>query len=421
MEEPYLSVAEAVAIITAHLQPIAEAVWRPLSQLVGGTLARPVSALRPLPPFDRAAMDGYALRSQDLPGRLKVVGTARAGGRVPFRVGPGEAARILTGAPLPPGADTVVEQEAVVRESEWVVLERAYPPGRNIMVQGSEAPAGAVVLEAGQRLTPLEVGLLAGLGVSGAWVVRPPRVLLAVNGDEAVMPGQPLRPGQIWDSNGPLLSAWLSALGAEVTGPVPLRDQPTAVRRFFLRTDLRPFDLIVTTGGVSVGDRDYIIQFLKASAELWFWRLDMHPGKAMAAASVAGKPVLALSGNPGAALMGWHLVVVPTLAYLMGGDWQPRQLLGRLARPYPKPTRETRYLRVQLSSDQEGRLWVDWGLGQGSDVISSWAFTDGLAVIPRRSPPLPREHPVEVWLLPQLGRGTYAWWGRALDKNFDLR
>lgn len=418
MEAPYLSVADAVATITAHLQPIAEAVWRPLSQLAGATLARPVSAVRPLPPFDRAAMDGYALRSQDLPGRLRVVGTARAGGRVPFRVGAGEAARILTGAPLPPGADTVVEQEAVARESEWVVLDRAYPPGRNIMVRGGEAAAGAVVLEAGQRLTPLEVGLLAGLGVSGAWVVRPPRVLLAVSGDEAVMPGQPLRPGQIWDSNGPLLCAWLKALGAEVAGPVPLRDQPTAVRRFFRHNDLGPFDLIVTTGGVSVGDRDYIIQFLKASAELWFWRLDMHPGKAMAAAGVAGKPVLALSGNPGAALMGWHLVVVPVLAHLMGGTWQPRRLVGQLASPYPKPTRETRYLRAQLTSDAEGRLWVDWELDQGSDVLSSWALADGLAVIPRHSPPLPREHPVEVWLLPHLGRANYAWWGRGSGQKF---
>ncbi|MBX5466209.1 MAG: molybdopterin molybdotransferase MoeA [Firmicutes bacterium] len=406
---PYLTVPEAWAVFAQRVKPLTEVEWQALAGLPGRTLALPVTARSALPRFDRAAMDGYAVRAQDLPGRLAVIATGAAG-EPPATVGPGQAARVLTGAPLPVGADTVVEQEQVTVEDSavgrFVTVAQAYGPGRNIARRGGEVAPGTTVLEAGQRLTAVDVGLLAGIGELGAWVVRRPQVLLAVTGDEVVPSGlSGIGRAQIFDSNGPLLRALLEQAGAVPIGPFYVPDRPRALAHLFNQARRIPVDLVLTTGGVSVGDRDWMVHVVERMGEVWFWRLDMHPGKAVAAGAVGGRPVLALSGNPAAALMGFTLLAVPLLARLQGGQARPHSVWGRLRHPFPKPTRETRYLRVRIESDPGG-LWFDWSLDQSSDVLRSWSAADALAIVPRGSGPLPAETPLEAWLLPKgLGRG----------------
>ncbi|CAB1129901.1 Molybdopterin molybdenumtransferase [Candidatus Hydrogenisulfobacillus filiaventi] len=382
----------------------------PLDAALGRTLAAAVAATRPQPPFNRAMMDGYALLAARTPGRFPVRSLAAAGGRSPA-VPPGSAARILTGAPLPAGTDTVVEQEAVTLEAgnpPVAVVARAVAPGRNVGRRGQEWEPGDLLLAPGQRLGPLEVGLLAALGRDPVVVAGRPRVALVVTGDELAPPGRDPGPEGIWDANTPLFSALVRRYGGEVGCTIRVRDDPAAVEQALETARAARPHLILTTGGVSVGDRDYVIARLRAAGRLLFWRLDLHPGKAVAGAVWGDTPVLALSGSPGAALMGWFLVGAPLLVGLQGGRLPQRTGEARLRAPFPKPTRETRYLRVRLQAGPAG-LEADAALPQGSDLLTAYRQLDAFAVIPAGSPPLPAGTPVRIHYVPGLGREALTW------------
>ncbi|NMP21973.1 gephyrin-like molybdotransferase Glp [Sulfobacillus harzensis] len=395
----YISVDEARALLLARISTALRRTDTPLNEALGRVLADDIQAPSDWPPFSRAAMDGYAFRSANTPGTFQVVGTLYAGAVWTKPLMPGEALRIMTGAPIPEGADTVLEQERVTEGPVIAVLNQVRP-GRNIMVRGHEYRLGDPVIPAGTRLGPLDVGQLAALGIDRVPTVLPPRVTVLSTGDEvASTTVRPLKPGQIYDANGALLAA----LYAETFGcRVRRLHVPDQKRRLIaaLEKVAPASDLIITTGGVSVGAHDYIPTLMEDRYQRLFWRVDMHPGKAAAAALVHDGTIwLGLSGNPGAMLTEWYLLVAPITAQIAGWSWPERRVRGRLARPYSKPTRETRYLKAHFRRDPEG-LWFDLIDNQSSDAIRSFRDADGLVIVPHESPALPAETELEALVLP---------------------
>lgn len=405
--EPF-PVNEGVRMLCAATPPLTRVERLPLSSLAGRTLAEPVIAPIDVPPFSKAAMDGFGIRGVDSPGVFNVVGSLGAGDVWNGRVGPKEAVRILTGAPIPAGVDTVVEQERVeVLSGQTVRIGSGFARGRNIAPRGGEMSRGRILLEPGTRIHPYHIGLLAGVGLDAAAVFRRPRILLAVTGSEMAPAGTPLSGGRIYDTNGPLLEALAIAAGAELTRAPVIPDR-LADHAAFWQQDFGHYDLILTTGGVSVGDRDYVVQTLKDYARLLFWRLDMHPGKSVAAAKIADKTVVALSGNPGAAVASWLLVVLPLLAHMHHARLVQSPVAGMLTVPFPKPTRETRYLRARFV-EETGVIRFDWNLSQDSDRLTSYLEADGLVMIPRGSKPVGTEELLTGMRMPSMGGRDVHW------------
>lgn len=404
----YLTRDEALTRLRSCTPPLSEVEAVALSQSLGRTLAKTIAARYAVPPFDRAAMDGYAVRAAETPGRFRLAGTVAAGDTwTGAGLQPGQAVRILTGAPLPVGADCVVEQEQVAREHDAIVIARQARPGRNIAGAGTEWAAGQPVLRPGQYLGPLELGVAASAGRDVLTVFRKPRVLLIVTGSEIVPPGQPLGPGQIYNVNRFLLEGWLAKCGAEVTVAPPVPDTPAHIRQA-LDQDLDRFDLVITTGGVSVGDRDFVIEHLKGAGDLLFWRVDMHPGKSIAASRHGGTTILALSGNPGAALTSWFLLGAPLIAHLNHGVLPISEVPGYLLEPFPKPTRETRYVRTRFVYTADG-VGFDTSLTQSSDTIRAYSDTDGFMIIPQGSPALPAGARLTALRIAGLGPQRLTW------------
>ncbi len=385
----YTSISTALEQLFQVTPPIDEFERVPLEQCLHRTLGEPISTTHPVPSFDRAAMDGYALRAQDTPGNLRLIGTVSAGDAVYVACGAGQAVRILTGAPIPQGADAVIEQERVLVQNGEVIVDRPISPSRNVSPRGSEFSANITVLRRGTRIGPVEIGLLAALGRDRVVVVRKPHILLITTGSELMLPGEPLGPSQIYDANRFLFTAWLQLAGAEVT-VLPIVPDVTGQFIAVLRQALlhQPrFDLVISTGGVSVGDKDDVIHSLSKESQLLFWRLDMHPGKSIAAGVLDTVPILALSGNPGAAMTSWLMLGVPLLAHLQYGRARQEALTGRLCEGFPKKTRETRFLRSRVISTPTGNEF-DLHLAQQSDLISSYAQADAFAIIPHDSDPI---------------------------------
>lgn len=401
----YLPVEDAIARITQCLTPLHAMEPIPILNAEGRTLAKAVYSPIPIPPFTRSAMDGYALQSHLTPGTFHVSHDIAAGESLPAILNPGQAARILTGAPLPQGADTVIEQEQIVRQYNEITVVRPFPPERNITFKGTERTQGTIVSYPGQYLDPLYVGLFASLGLTEVFAYQRPRALLLTTGDELTVPGTPLKDGHIYNSNHFLFTALLEAAGFDVTAHHVGDDIETIAHVF--DGDLSQYSLVLSTGGVSVGDRDFVIAHLK-HRNLLFWRTDMHPGKSIAAACLNHVPVIALSGNPGAALISWYVLVLPVIARLYQAELPIQKITGRLSHPYPKKTRETRYLRARIRYTADGVLF-DAQLPQGSDIMTSYATTDALAVIPHGSGTLPRDSILTGLLVPGLGNQRLTW------------
>lgn len=405
----HTTVLEALNQLFGATHPLSDVETVVLSASLGRTLAVDVAAPFAVPHFDRSAMDGYAIRSEDAPGTMVLAGSIVAGQTAGVRCGPGQAMRILTGAPLPDGADAVVEQEQVLRGDRHIQIPLTIRRGRNISKAGSEFVIGDTILRRGQRIGPTELAMMAAVGQEHVVVFRAPRVLLLTTGDELTLPGTPLSPSHIYDVNRFLLGSWLKAAGAVVTTLPIITDE---VGQFMTHLQsalaIQPFDLIVSSGGVSVGDRDDVIHALTKDTDLLFWRVDMHPGKSVAAARFKDTPILALSGNPGAAMTSWLVLGVPLLAYLNHGELYQERIQGRLVERFNKPTRETRYLRVRTHSDAHG-LHFDWGLPQQSDVLGSFSTADALAIIPNSSPAVDTDMVLEGIRTGGLGPLTITW------------
>lgn len=371
-----LEVAQARLLELAAATAVAEIESLPLEQADGRVLATALVAGLDLPPWANSAMDGYALCLADWQGEALSVSQRIQAGCAPEALAPGTCARIFTGAPMPAGADTVEMQENVeLDEAGAVRFPQALRLGQNVRPQGQETRVGDCVLPAGTRLGPVELGLAASLGVATLAVRRRLKVAVLSTGDELVEPGQPLGPGQIYNSNRRLLMAWLQRLGCEVVDGGILPDDLALTRQAL--ADLAQVDLILSTGGVSVGEADYLGIALREAGELTLWKLAIKPGKPLTFGHYQGVPVIGLPGNPASTLVTFGLLARPYLLRRMGV-----QRVAPLAFELPagfvwsKAGKRREYLRARI---EEGRV-VPYA-NQSSGVLLSAAWAEGLAEV----------------------------------------
>lgn len=346
-----LPVAAALSRILGSFQSIPDVEQLPLADALGRVLAQDVVAAIALPGFDNSAVDGYALRAADRGQWLLVTDPAFAGD-APRPLPPdGQALRIFTGAPVPPGLDLVAMQEEAELAGGLVRLPASVPVGANIRRVGEDVAAGAAAVPAGRRLRPQDLGLAAALGLATLPVRRRLRVAIFSTGDELVLPGQPLRPGQIHDSNRAMLLGLLAGMALDVTDLGILRDETETIRAA-LTAAARGHDLILTSGGVSAGDADCVRAALDGIGRLDFWKLALKPGKPLAIGRVGDTAFAGLPGNPVAMLVSFLVLVRPLIQRLSGEAPRPLpRLLARAGFAHTKKPGRREYLRVVLDAD----------------------------------------------------------------------
>lgn len=382
-----IEVEEAFGRIVAAVGELLPAEVAPLSEAAGQVARGAVAAPLDLPPFDNSAMDGYAVRAADVataradqPVTLTVAGRCAAGEWFADMVGAGQAVRVFTGAPLPAGADAVVMQEDTrAAEASRVAVLDPVKPWENVRFRGEDMRAGETVLNGGERLTIGHVSLLAALGLSSVTVSRRPRVGLLATGNELREAGEPLAPGQIHESNRAGLAALARGCGAlPVVYPL-VPDEPTATARALERA-LNECDVVVSTGGVSVGETDFVKQaFDSLGGRADFWRVRIKPGKPVTFGVWRGKLFFGLPGNPVSALVGFTVFVALALRALQGARAAADAgLLAELAEPLVNPGDRRHFVRVQF--DAEGRVRAAGA--QASHLLKAVAAADGLVDVP---------------------------------------
>jgi molybdopterin molybdotransferase len=360
----------------AAAAPILEVESVALADADGRVLAEALIAGLDLPPWDNSAMDGYALRLADWQGEPLLVSQRILAGMAPDALLPGTCARIFTGAPLPAGADCVEMQEnAEVLADARVRFTQAIKLRQNVRPQGQETRVGELVLEAGTRLGPIEQGLIASLGIAQLSVRRRPRVAVLSTGDELIEPGQPLGAGQIYNSNRQLLIGWLQRLGFAVVDAGILPDDLDKTRSAL--AGLHEVDLILSTGGVSVGEADFLGAVLREEGELTLWKLAIKPGKPLTCGHFRGVPVLGLPGNPASTLVTFGLLARPYLLRRLGVmQVEPLGFAVPAGFTWSKPGKRREYLRARMESGR-AVLYPN----QSSGVLRSAAWADGLVEV----------------------------------------
>ena len=356
--------------------PIAQVESVALAEADGRVLAESLLAGLDLPPWDNSAMDGYALRLDDWRGEPLAISQRIFAGAAPAALQLGTCARIFTGAPMPAGADCVeVQGNAEVQADGRVVVKQPLKRRQNVRPQGQETRCGEQVLLAGTRLTPIELGLAASLGVAELRVRRRPRVALLSTGDELVEPGKALGPGQIYNSNRQLLIGWLQRLGCSVLDGGILADDLELTRAAL--GALQDVDLILSTGGVSVGEADFLGEALRAEGELTLWKLALKPGKPLTCGHYRGVPVIGLPGNPASTLVTFGMLARPYLLRRLGvSEVAPLGFQVPAGFAWSKPGKRREYLRARI---EQGRAVLY--PNQSSGVLRSAAWADGLVEV----------------------------------------
>lgn len=383
-----ISVEEALGRVTGAFWPL-EAERVPLGEALGRVLAADVAARVTQPPTAISAMDGYAVRSQDLtkiPTTLRCVGEAPAGGAYGRRLESGEAVRIFTGGPVPEGADAIVIQENAKAEGERITALEAVEPGRFIRPAGLDFRAGQICLTCGRKLSPRDIGLAAAMNVAEVAVTRRPRIAVLSTGDELVPAGTEPGPNQIVSSNGPALMAFIAARGGT---PVDLGIAGDSISAFHAATSrAMGADLLVTTGGVSVGDRDLAKQALNEIGFVTdFWQVAMRPGKPLLFGRLGRLPVLGFPGNPVSTLVCAVIYLAPAIATMLGETPEPAYpQTALLACDLPANDHRQEYLRAGLSFDGAGNALVNPFSRQDSAMLSFLAGADCLVVRPPFAP-----------------------------------
>jgi molybdopterin molybdotransferase len=375
-----VSIAEAQRLVLARVERLpVETVL--VGESGGRVLAEPGRAAVDLPPFESSAMDGFALRAADTPGRLPVSFRIAAGSPASRALEPGEAMGIATGGVVPAGADAVIPLEYVVDNDNTIELAKAVAVGANIRPAGGDVRRGEVVVDVGARLGPAQLGALAAAGVAEVLVAQRPRAAVLATGSELRQPGEQLEPGQLYEANGLLLASQLESAGAEVERLSSVADDEAAHREALSRGLLA--DVLVTSGGVSVGPHDLV---RKVEAELGveevFWGVAIKPGKPISFGVLAGRLVFGLPGNPVSALVGFELFVRPALLALQGvADPLPRFERGRLARGLEPNAHRDELVRARLLLEGEGPV-LDPLPGRESHMIVRAAAADALVLVP---------------------------------------
>src|SRR5262245_11897883 len=379
---PLLSIENVERLITERVTPVAEAETVALADARGRVLARDLVAPIDLPPFDNSAVDGYAVRHADLGSgetRLAIVDRLTAGRAVRRRVAPGEAIRIFTGAPLPTDADTVFMQEDVRLDGDVVIVPPGLKRGANRRLAGEDVAKGSVALHAGRRLQPQDLSMAAALGLRSLPVRRRVRVAIFSTGDEIVEPGAPLPAAALYDANRELLRGLLARFDAEVNDLGILRDDPEKLSAK-LAEAAQAHDLVLTSGGVSTGEADYVKDAIGAAGSLVFWRVAIKPGRPVAMGVLRGTAFVGLPGNPVAVFVTFARVVRPLLLRLAGAAPEPLVALPVEAGfPYRKKKGRREYVRVSLTRQADGSYEAHKHPQDGAGVISSLTATDGLA------------------------------------------
>lgn len=410
---PMLSVEEALAQILSAFHPL-EPEPVPLMETLGRVLAEDVYSDMDIPPHANSAMDGYAVIAADLagarrssPGRLRVIENLAAGYVAEHEVIPGTAVRIMTGAPIPPGADAVVRFEETTQQGEWVELYKAPPVGDNVRYAGEDVRRGDLVLPKGTRIRPATIGMLATLGRQQVQVIRRPRVAILATGDELVDIGEPLGPGKIRNSNGYSNAAQVLQYGGL---PILLgiaRDQVDDLSAKIRQAFTLGADLLLTSGGVSVGDFDVVKNVLAAEGDLTFWRVRMKPGKPLAFGQIKSVvdgqrrtiPLLGMPGNPVSVMVSFEIFCRPALLTMQGIDDLARPTIwASLAEAIRSKDERRHYLRVRVERTADGYLAHLTG-EQGSGILNSMVKANGLAIIPEDWDSAPAGAQVEVILI----------------------
>jgi molybdopterin molybdotransferase len=399
-----MPVDKAREYIRAFLTPVSAVERLHVRAALGRVLAQSVSSTMNVPLNDNSAMDGYAMRFADLKAdtavTLGVVGASFAGKPFWGTVGPGQAVRIMTGGVLPESCDTVVMQERVTVSGERVTIPSGQQKGQNVRYAGDDIKQDAVVFERGQILRPAELGMIASLGIGEVSVYRKLRVAFFSTGDELAPIGQPLGAGQLYDSNRYTIYGMLQRLGVDPIDMGTIRDDPAAIEAAFAEAS-RAADVVITSGGVSVGEADFVKQILQRLGEVLFWKIAMKPGRPLAYGKIGGAHFFGLPGNPVSAMVTFYQFVREALLVLMGVPHPaPLPTLKAVCTtPIKKAAGRTEFQRGILTQDSDGQWTVRVTGNQGSGILSSMSQANCFIVLPDAQGNTPAGATVDVQVL----------------------
>lgn len=384
-----LSVEESRARILAQIDPLDAAETVPLKQALGQIVASDILSPVNVPQHTNSAMDGYAIRGDDL-GRdaYQVVAQVMAGHHYNQPLLPGQAVRIMTGAPVPQFADTVIMREQAHQEGDQVHFDCArntIKRGQNVRQAGEDLALGQAAIQAGTKVTAPELGMIASLGLDTVTINRPVKVAVFSTGDEVQHPGEAQRANCIYDANRYTLHAMLTNIGCEVVDLGIIEDSEAALETT-LRQATQHADLILSSGGVSVGDADYIKTVLNQLGQINFWRINMRPGRPLAFGQIQNTPFFGLPGNPVAVMVTFLQFVEPAIRKLQGHQWQPQILAARAAEPFRSRPGRTEYSRGIYQPDANGRFTVKSAGQQGSGILRSMSEANCLVEITPEQP-----------------------------------
>jgi molybdopterin molybdotransferase len=392
-----LRVDKAREAILACLTPITESEKIPTKEILGRVLAEDIVPRINVPAHDNSAMDGYAIRFSDVEKPLKEIGAALAGKPFHGKLGPGECVRIMTGAVMPPGADTVVIQEVVKKEGDRITIPPGQKKAQNVRYAGEDLKVGVAVLGPGRFLKPADVGLIASLGIGEVRVRRRLRVAFFATGDELASIGTPLKEGEVYDSNRYTVHGMLARLGVEAIDMGVVRDDPVALEKAFHNAS-ESADVVITTGGVSVGEADFIKQMMAKLGEVLFWKIAMRPGRPMAFGRIGNAFLFGLPGNPVAVMVTFYQFVRDALLHMSGREDAPIPLLNvSAAENLRKVPGRTEYQRGLLFKEQN--QWKVRTTGQqGSGVLRSMSEANCFIVLEHERGAVKAGEPVSVQL-----------------------
>ncbi len=384
-----LSVEDARQRILEAVQPLAGSLRVALRQALGRVLAEDLVSRVDVPHQTNSAMDGYALNGDDLPASgsvsLRRIGTSWAGHPYAGRVGSGECVRIMTGASLPAGADTVVMQEQVEADEDAIRIDDRHRRGQNVRQAGEDLARGQTLLRAGRRIEPVDLGLIASAGIAELSIYRPLRVAFFSTGDELRSLGEPLDEGCVYDSNRYTLFGMLARLNVEILDLGVIPDTREDTRRAFEQAAAMA-DVVITSGGVSVGEADFVTETLRELGQVDFWKVAMKPGRPLAFGAIDGAVFFGLPGNPVSVMVTFYQFAQPALRRMMGETATDIPTLTAITTtPLKTFPGRTEFQRGRLSRDAQGRLLVTSTGAQGSGVLRSMHEADCLIVVPRES------------------------------------
>ena len=399
-----MPVEKAREHIRAFLSPVTAVERLNIRVSLGRVLAEDVISAVNVPQHDNSAMDGYAVRFADLKAdgetTLRIIGTAFAGKPYAGTLGPGQAVRIMTGAVIPAGADTVIQQERAKASGQQVAVMPSPKQGTNTRKAGEDLRAGEAALTRGQPVRPAEIGMMASLGIGEVAVYRKLRVAFFSTGDELIAIGTPLGPGQIYDSNRYTIYGLLVRLGCEVLDMGVIRDTPQDVERAF-KEAAQAADVVITSGGVSVGEADYVKQILARLGEVLFWKIAMKPGRPLAYGKIGNAHFFGLPGNPVAVMVTFYQFVRDALLHLQGQTRVtplPTQKVVCTS-PIKKAPGRTEFQRGILARDANGQWSVRTTGDQGSGILSSMSQANCFIILPTDQGNVPAGATVDIQLL----------------------